>query len=59
VQRGYFEIPRRVTLTDLAEELGITRQATSERIRRGVNAVLRSVLVGCRDDGSGGDDTAE
>ena len=45
VRRGYFEVPRGVTLTDLAEELGITRQAASERVRRGANTVLRSVLL--------------
>ncbi|MFC6939106.1 helix-turn-helix domain-containing protein [Salinirubellus sp. GCM10025818] len=44
VQRGYFEVPRGVTLTDLADELGISRQAASERLRRGANTVLRNVL---------------
>ena len=45
VRRGYFEVPRGVTLTDLAEDLGITRQAASERVRRGANTVLRAVLL--------------
>lgn len=45
VRRGYFEVPRGVTLTDLAEELGITRQAASERVRRGANTVLGAVLL--------------
>ena len=45
VRRGYFEVPRGVTLGDLAEELGITPQAASERVRRGANAVLRGVLL--------------
>lgn len=45
VRRGYFEVPRGVTLGDLAEELGITSQAASERVRRGANAVLRGALL--------------
>jgi predicted DNA binding protein len=40
VQKGYFSIPRGTTLSDLAEELGVSDQATSERIRRGVQALL-------------------
>lgn len=44
VAGGYFEVPRGVDLTDVAEELGITRQAASERVRRGANTVLRTVL---------------
>ena len=52
VRRGYFEVPRGATLSDLAEELGITRQAASERVRRGANAVLRGVLMEGRDTAS-------
>lgn len=37
---GYFEVPRQVTLTDLAEELGISEQAVSERLRRGLASLL-------------------
>jgi predicted DNA binding protein len=45
LQRGYFETPSEVGLDDLAEELGITRQAVSNRIRRGNEAVLRHTLL--------------
>lgn len=45
LERGYFETPREVSLDDLADELGITQQALSDRIRRGNEKVLRSVLV--------------
>lgn len=45
VRRGYFEVPRDATLSDIADELGITRQAASERVRRGVNAILQTVLL--------------
>lgn len=45
LERGYFEVPRRSTLTDLADELDITVQAVSERVRRGTNVVFESVLA--------------
>ena len=44
VREGYFEVPSRGDLSAIAGELGITQQATSNRIRRGVDRVLRSVL---------------
>jgi predicted DNA binding protein len=44
-ERGYFDVPSETTLDELAEELGITRQALSERVRRGNGAVLREVLL--------------
>lgn len=34
VRRGYFEVPRAATLSDLADELGVSKQAVSERLRR-------------------------
>jgi hypothetical protein len=40
VEKGYFDIPRRATLSELADELGVSDQATSERIRRGIHAML-------------------
>ena len=45
-ERGYFEIPRRVSLEDLAEELDVTHQALSERLRRAEQALLRSEFGG-------------
>lgn len=41
VENGYFAIPRETTLDDIAEEVGISSQAASERIRRGTETVLR------------------
>ncbi|RNJ25792.1 helix-turn-helix domain-containing protein [Halosegnis longus] len=35
-ERGYFAIPRETTAKALAEELGISGQAVSERLRRGL-----------------------
>ena len=45
VERGYFEVPRGVTLSDVADELGISQQAASERVRRATDTVLRRVLL--------------
>lgn len=45
VENGYFGVPRGTTLEKIAEELGISPQAASERVRRGADTVLRSVLL--------------
>jgi len=37
---GYFEVPRETDLDRLADELDVSEQALSERIRRGLSAVL-------------------
>ncbi len=39
---GYFEIPRRVHLAELADEFGITDNAMSERLRRGTATLVRN-----------------
>ena len=44
LERGYFETPREATLSDLAEEIGISQQALSDRIRRANEKVLRRAL---------------
>jgi predicted DNA binding protein len=35
-ERGYFESPRQITMTELGEELGISQQAVASRLRRGL-----------------------
>lgn len=45
VEGGYFEVPRQTTLKEVAQELGISPQAASERIRRGADTVLQKVLL--------------
>lgn len=45
LRRGYFETPSEVSLDDLADELGITKQAVSNRIRRGNAKILRPLLL--------------
>ncbi|MFB6122022.1 MAG: helix-turn-helix domain-containing protein [Haloferacaceae archaeon] len=37
---GYFEVPRRTTLVDLADEFGVSDSAMSQRLRRGIRSVL-------------------
>ena len=39
-ERGYFEIPREATLADLANELDVSDQAVSERLRRGCGQLV-------------------
>lgn len=45
VDHGYFEVPRRTTLGDLAGELGVSEQSMSETVRRGVDNVLRHTVA--------------
>lgn len=51
VEAGYYQVPRRVTLDEVAAELSISQQAASERVRRGTDAVLSTVLFDDPDDG--------
>lgn len=46
VKNGYFSVPRETNLEEIAEEVGITKQAASERVRRGAETVLRKSLIG-------------
>ncbi|GAA0289895.1 helix-turn-helix domain-containing protein [Halarchaeum salinum] len=41
VDAGYFAVPREATLADVAETLGVSRQAASERLRRGMETLAR------------------
>ena len=54
LEHGYFEIPRRCTVADLAEQLDISDQAMSERIRRAMGALVRNTMaMSDRSDRSG------
>lgn len=44
VEEGYFDVPRRASTEDVAEALGISANAVSERIRRGCDSLVRSGL---------------
>lgn len=44
--QGYYAVPRRMTLKDLAKKVGVSHQALSERLRRGHQVVLSDLLGG-------------
>ena len=44
-ERGYFEIPRETQLGEVAETLGISHQALSERVRRGTEKLISHSLL--------------
>lgn len=44
LERGYYQVPRETTLEELSEELGVSHQALSERLRRGHRTLVRDVL---------------
>lgn len=44
-RKGYFEVPRGSTLADLANELDISSQAASERLRRGLDSLVERALL--------------
>lgn len=50
-ERGYYEIPREVTRDGLSDELGVSGQSLSERLRRAHrNLVENTVIIGTEDD---------
>lgn len=50
LQAGYFDTPSQASLDELADELGISQQAVSNRIRRGTKQVLKESLLSSGDD---------
>lgn len=49
-KRGYFEVPRTITIDDLAAEIGITHQSLSERLRRAQRTLNENAILIGRDD---------
>jgi len=44
-ERGYFDSPREASLEEIADELGITQQSLSSRLRRGHRRLIGATLV--------------
>lgn len=49
LREGYFETPSETTLSELADDLGVSQQALSSRIRRGTRNVLERALLRSED----------
>ena len=43
-EAGYFDVPRETGIEELSEQLDITHQALSERLRRGHNTLVKHML---------------
>jgi len=50
LRRGYFDTPSQVSLDELADELDVSQQAMSDRIRRGTKQVLSEALLSSATD---------
>ena len=44
LEHGYYDVPREASLTDLAEQLDVSHQALSERLRRGHGNLVKHAL---------------
>lgn len=44
-EEGYFDVPRGIELTELADQLDISHQALSERLRRAIRALVEDALL--------------
>jgi hypothetical protein len=47
-ENGYFDVPREISQRDLADLIGISDNALSQRLRRGVKTVVSEQLYGSR-----------
>ena len=50
VQRGYYSIPRQMSTQDLAEDLDISDQAVTERLRRAIVTLTENTLIAMQDE---------
>lgn len=55
VESGYFEVPRRVSLEELSERLGMTDTEVSRELRRALDQYLRETLLERDDEVGEGD----
>lgn len=49
-EAGYFAVPRETPLSGVSEQLGISTQSASERLRRGTSSLIRTTLLGNADE---------
>lgn len=45
LEKGYFDIPRKTSLVELADDYGVSDQAVSERIRRATSELIEASLL--------------
>jgi hypothetical protein len=50
VHGGYYSIPRQMSTQDLADDLGISDQAVTERLRRAIETLTKNTLVVMQDE---------
>jgi predicted DNA binding protein len=50
-EQGYYDIPRKVSLAELATQFGVSGQAVSERLRRATRALVGGTLAAHDTDG--------
>lgn len=50
VQGGYYSIPRRMSTQDLADDLDISDQAVTERLRRAIATLTENTLIAMQDE---------
>ncbi|WP_227378398.1 bacterio-opsin activator domain-containing protein [Haladaptatus halobius] len=50
VEQGYYDVPREVDQAELADKLGVSHQALSERLRRGTKGILKKVIPNTSDE---------
>ena len=45
VSAGYYSLPRQISTQELADSFGISDQAVTERLRRGISTLVRNTLL--------------
>lgn len=50
VQSGYYSIPRQTSTQELADKLGISDQAVTERLRRAIETLTKNTLVAMQEE---------
>jgi len=50
VRGGYYDIPRRKSTQDLADELDISDQAVTERLRRAIDTLVENTLIAMEEE---------